>query len=132
MLIPITGLYIGLTTILVLILGIRVGPYRAKKNISIGDGGDAELALRMRHHGNLLETAALTLLALGVIELNGASPVTLHALGMAYILARVLHPIGLKADDVTHPFRAIGAFGSTLVMLIAGGIAIYQFTTTLG
>lgn len=130
--IPITGLYVGLTIVLAIVLGARIGILRGKTGISILDGGNTEVALKMRQHQNLLETAALTLLAMGVIEMNGASATTLHVLGSAYILCRILHPIGLKADSVTHPFRAIGAGGSTLVMLVSGGIALYQFTTTLG
>ncbi|MEM8636054.1 MAG: MAPEG family protein [Pseudomonadota bacterium] len=127
----ITGLYVGLTIILAIILGMRVGLYRGKTGISIGDDGNQELALRGRHHGNLLETAALTLFAIGVLEINGASPTTLHALGAAYILARIAHPIGLKADNITHPLRTIGAMGSTLVMLISGLMAIGQYVGAL-
>ncbi|MEM8921766.1 MAG: MAPEG family protein [Pseudomonadota bacterium] len=131
--IPITGLYIGLTILLAGILGMRVGLYRGAKRISILHGDDMELATRMRAHGNLLETAALTLLAMAAIELGGASPTLLHGLGGAFILARIAHPLGLKADDVTPPLRAIGAMLSTLVMLTAGGVAIWQYVSkTLG
>ncbi|MEO0882134.1 MAG: MAPEG family protein [Pseudomonadota bacterium] len=128
----ITGLYVGLTIILTIVLGMRVGLYRGKTKVSIGDAGNQELALRVRHHANLLETAALTLLAIGVLEINGTSATTLHALGIAYIIARILHPIGLKAETITHPLRAIGAMGSTLVMLISGLMAIGQFIGHLG
>ncbi|MFN3214568.1 MAG: MAPEG family protein [Henriciella sp.] len=127
--IPITGLYTGLTIILAIILGAGIGLYRGKTKVSVGDGGDPEVLVRMRRHGNLVETAALTLLAMAVIEMNGASSALLHGLGIFYIVFRILHPIGLKADSVTHPLRAIGAMGSTLVMLIAGGVAIWQFVS---
>ena len=130
--IPITGLYTGLTIILAIILGAGIGVYRGKKKISIGDGGDPEVLLRMRRHGNLVETAALTLLAMAIIEINGAPSGLLHGLGTAYILSRIAHPIGLQADSVTHPLRTIGAMGSTLVMLIAGGYAIWQFIGSMG
>ncbi len=129
--IPITGLYTGLTIILAIILGMGIGMHRGKTKVSIGDGGNPETLLLMRRHGNLLETAALTLLAMAIIEAGGASAGLLHGLGVAYILARIVHPIGLKKDDVTHPLRTVGAMGSTLVMLIAGCIAIWQFVQTL-
>ena len=130
MTIPVTGLYLGLTIVLAIVLGMRVGLMRGQTKISILDGGNVELALKMRQHGNLLETAALTLLAMAVIEINGAGDALLHGLGIAYVLTRILHPIGLKADSITHPLRAVGAAGSTLVMLIAGGIAIWQFVSS--
>lgn len=131
MAVPITGLYVGLTIILAIILGMGIGMYRGKSKISMGDGGDPRAMLLMRRHGNLLETAALTLLAMGVIELNGGSALYLHGLGVAYLLARIAHPIGLKEDDITHPLRAIGAGGSTLVMLIAGITAIWQYVQAM-
>ena len=125
--VPITGFYTGLTIILAIFLGARVGLLRGKTGISILHGDNMEVALKMRQHGNLMETAALTLLAMAVIEAGGASAWLLHCLGVAWIATRIMHPIGLKADDVTPPSRAIGAGGSTLVMLIAGLIAIWQF-----
>lgn len=127
MTVPITGLYVGLTIILAIILSARIGFYRAKLGISILDGGNMEVAQRMRVHGNMMETAALTLLAIGVIEINGAGSTLLHGLGIAYLLARIAHAIGLKHDNIRHPLRAIGAMGSTLVMLTAGIVAISQF-----
>lgn len=131
MLIPITALYAGLTIILAIVLGAGIGLYRGKTKISMGDGGDPQTLLRMRRHGNLVETAALTLLAMAIIEVNSASTTLLHALGVVYILARIAHPLGLKADNVSHPLRAIGAGFSTLVMLIAGCIAIWQYVTAM-
>lgn len=129
--VPITGLYVGLTIILAIILGTRIGFYRAKKGVSILDGGDMEIAQRMRVHGNMMETAALTILALGVIELNGAGPTLLHGLGIAYILARIAHALGLKHDNISHPLRTVGAMGSMIVMLVAGVTAFYQGWTTI-
>lgn len=131
MLIPITALYTGLTIILAIVLGAGIGLYRGKTKISMGDGGDPQALLRMRRHGNLVETAALTLLAMAIIEANGASATLLHALGAVYLLARIAHPFGLRADNVSHPLRAIGAGFSTLVMLIAGCIAIWQYVTAM-
>jgi len=128
---PITGLYVGLTVILAIILGARIGLYRAKLGISILDGGNMDVAQRMRVHGNLMETAALTLLAMAVIEINGARSTLLHGLGIIYIIARIFHAIGLKHDNIRHPLRVIGAGSSTLVMLIAGLMAIWQSTSYL-
>lgn len=128
--IPITGIYVGLTIILAIILGIRIGFYRAKLGISILHDGNMEVAQRMRVHGNLLETAALTLLAMAVIEINGAGATLLHGLGIAYIVSRICHAMGLKHDNIRHPLR-LGSLGSTLVMLVAGCIAIWQGVNAL-
>jgi len=129
--VPITAFYAGLTIIIAIVLGMRIGFFRAKKGISILDGGDMEVATRMRAHGNMMETAALTILAIGIIELNGADARLLHGLGVVYIIARILHPIGLRHDNIAHPLRAIGAMASMLVMLTAGGLAIWQGVSSM-
>ena len=131
--IPITGFYVGLTIILAIVLGMRIGMLRGKTKISILDGGDMKVALEMRRHQNLMETAALTLLAMAVIELNGASAMLLHGLGIVYIIARILHPIGLKADDITPPISSdwSGFFNAGDVDRRGyGNLAVCQFDVT--
>ena len=120
MILPITGLYIGLTIIIVIVLAVRIGIYRVKENISISHGGNVEVETRIRAHGNLTETAALTILAIAILEANGVGPIMLHGLGIAYIIGRILHPIGLRHNNIKNPARAIGSLLSTLVMLVAG------------
>ncbi|MEL6258189.1 MAG: MAPEG family protein, partial [Pseudomonadota bacterium] len=83
----------------------------------------------IRQHGNLIENAALTLFVIGVVELNGGSDQLVHALGATFVIARIAHPLGLKAESATHPLRAIGAGLSQLVLLIAGGVAAWQFVS---
>jgi uncharacterized membrane protein YecN with MAPEG domain len=43
----------------------------------------------------------------------------LHGLGASLLVARILHPLGLKADNMKVPLRGIGAFGTMLVTLVA-------------
>ena len=65
----------------------------------------------------------------GIYRLDGAGPTLLHGLGMALLLARIAHPLGLHHDNMRHPLRAVGAFGTLLVTLIAAGVAIWQFVS---
>ncbi len=44
--IPNTGFYVGLTIILAIVLGMRIGMLRGKTGISILDGGNMEVALK--------------------------------------------------------------------------------------
>ena len=69
----------------------------------------------------------LALILLGFLELNGASPGLLHGLGIALVVSRIAHPLGLKHDNVRNPLRGIGAGGTTLVTLIAGGMLIWGY-----
>jgi uncharacterized membrane protein YecN with MAPEG domain len=48
----------------------------------------------MRRHGNFVEYVPMMMIMLGALELNGASPMLLHGLGVGLITARLLHAIG--------------------------------------
>jgi uncharacterized membrane protein YecN with MAPEG domain len=125
--VPITGLYAGLLAILALVLGFGVGRKRLQTGVSILDGGRPDLALAIRRHANFTEHVPLALLLLALIELNGARPGLLHGLGAALTLARIAHPLGLHAEDIRRPLRGIGSATTSLVTLIAAGVAIWQY-----
>jgi uncharacterized membrane protein YecN with MAPEG domain len=124
--VAITGLYAGLLTLLYVFLALSVGRLRLKTGTSILHGNHMALATAIRRHANFAENVPLALILLSIIEVGGASPLVLHALGSALLIARVLHPLGLFHDR-PHPLRAVGAFGTIIVLLIAGGVAVWQF-----
>lgn len=123
----ITGFYAGILALIFGYLGFRVGPLRSRLGISMLDGGDKQLALEMRRHGNFAEHVPLALLLMAIIEVNGAAPGALHGMGVVLVAARIVHPIGLEWDKVTNPLRGIGAGGTGLVTAVAGVWAIVQF-----
>jgi uncharacterized protein len=126
-LVPITAFYAGLLALIVIALGAAIGQMRARTGISILHGDNMELATRIRRHGNFTESVPFALILLGFLELNGASPGLLHGLGIALVLARIAHPIGLQHDNVRNPLRGIGAGGTILVTLIAAVMLIWGF-----
>jgi len=126
-LVPITAFYAGLLALIVIVLGALIGPLRLRTGISILHGDNMVLATAIRRHGNFTESVPLALILLGFLELNGASPGLLHGLGIALVVARIAHPLGLKHDNVRNPLRGIGAGGTTLVTLIAGGMLIWGY-----
>lgn len=127
MLVPVTALYAGVLALVLVVLGIRVGMLRMKKGISILHGSDMELAVVIRRHANFTEAVPMALILMGLIELNGSSRVTLHALGTALVIARLAHPVGLVHDRLRSPLRGLGSGVTTLVTLVAAAIAIVQF-----
>lgn len=62
MLVPITGLYAAVLTVVGLTLMNRVGRIRDRTGVSILHGDDMHLALAMRQHGNFIETVPLALI----------------------------------------------------------------------
>lgn len=123
----ITGLYAALLALVYGALGFRVGPLRVKTGISMYDGGNKQLALEIRRHGNFAEHVPFALLLLALIEIDGAPSLAIHILGAVLLISRVLHPFGLSWEKVTLPARAIGAGGTQLVTLLAAVWAIVQF-----
>lgn len=131
MLLPITGLYAGLIALLTLYLMLNIGAYRGKAKISLGDGGDDEMIVRIRRHGNLVESAALLLVLMAIIEANNAQSMFVHAVGLIYLIARIAHPIGLKASNTSGLPRIVGALGTLLAILAAAGMAIWQYVQAM-
>lgn len=129
--VAITALYAGLLTVIVIVLGAMVGVHRARTGISILHGDDMVLAAKIRRHANFVESVPLALLLMALIELNGADAMLLHGLGMALIIARIAHPIGLDPERAANPLRGLGAALTTLVLAIAAGVAVYQYLGSL-
>ncbi|MCE9686020.1 MAPEG family protein [Shewanella sp. AS16] len=92
----VSGLYAGLTGLLFLVLAYRVVRLRRKLKIGLGSADNAALELAIRVHANLLENAPMALLLLMLAEANGLSQHYLHTLGSLWLVARLLHVIGLN------------------------------------
>jgi len=130
---PITALYAGILAIVAFYLSFRAGGFRGKAGVSIlfGDPVDMELAQRVRVHQNFLEYVPMILILMGAIELNGGSTTFLHSIGIALIVSRIAHAIGLKHDNMGHPGRLIGAGGTALITLIVAGYAVWYAAGSL-
>ena len=124
--VPITGLYAGIQALIAFGLTLPIGPLRLKHNVSILDGGHPDLALAIRRHANWTEFVPFALLLIALLELNGASATTLHALGGGLVVARIAHPFGLNSKSPRNPLRGIGALGTLLVTLAAAVLLLLK------
>jgi len=123
----ITTLYAGILGLISIALAAKAGALRGRTKISIGDGGNQELLLAIRRHGNFTEYVPLSLILIALLEMNGVQALAVHALGATLVVSRVAHAVGLKADTVAGAGRAIGAGGSVLVIAVASIWAIVTF-----
>ena len=96
-LLSVTPIYLALLGLMFLPFTLRVGLYRAKSEILIGDGADPELLRRIRGQANFIETVPLAILLLIIMETLGASATWLHALGSLLVAGRLLHYIAMTA-----------------------------------
>ena len=121
----ITPLYIALLGLLWIIFTLRVGLYRNKNKINLGDGGDPELQRRIRGQGNFIESVPLAVVLLVVMELVGAPFTLLHILAAMLVAGRLLHYIGVT-DLGPFVCRPIGMFATLSVYLVGGLWIIYS------
>ena len=124
--IPVTSLYLAVFAVFGAALAFGPGRLRGQTGVSIGDGGNPQLLLAMRRHGNFVEFVPYFMTMLLALELNGASAMSLHGLGGAMVLARIAHVMGLKADTIEAPLRAVGAAGTMLLTMIAALMLLVQ------
>ncbi len=117
-LLSITPIYIALLGILFIPFTLRVGLYRVKSEILIGDGQDEELIKRNRGQGNFIETVPLAVVLLLLMEILGAGPTWLHALGALLVGGRILHYLGITGLGAAF-FRPVGMFATLGVYLVA-------------
>lgn len=130
--VAISGLYISITAILVIVFAMRVVKLRRKYKIGIGSSDNKELRIASRVHANLIENAPIAMILLLVAELNGLAPTILHLLGTVWIVGRILHAVGLtKGNGGYHLGRFWGGLLSWLMILILAGINLGYFIASL-
>ena len=125
----ITLLYAGILGIMSIVLSSGPGLMRGKLGVSVGDGGNEELLLAIRRHGNFVEFVPLAVILMGLLEMNGLSNLTIHIFGAVLVVARILHAIGLKSDDLSTIGRGLGAGGTALLTIVMSIWGIVEFFT---
>lgn len=123
----ITGIYVALATLLVLILAGRVSTGRGAAKVGLGDGGDHELLKRIRAHANAVENLPLALLLLLLLELDQSRPSWLHVFGCVLIAGRILHAIGLSRSSKESVSRFLGTLLTWGVMLVMALLLLWQW-----
>ena len=122
-----TTLYAAILGLVMIALMAMVITMRAKTHISIMDGGNIQLAERMRRHGNFIENVPMALILMALAETSGASPTIIHASGIILVLSRLIHPFGIQNDNSAARARIFGATGTMIAMLISIGAILWQF-----
>ena len=119
--VTISTIYAAILGLLFVPFTFYVGSYRVKHKILLLDGGDEELARRIRAQGNFVETVPLAVILIVLMELNGASATWLHSLGIVLVVARVMHYLTIATNPANAAPRALGMVGTLGVYLAAAG-----------
>lgn len=121
--VPITSIYASILGLILIQLSLRVVKERRAHSVSLGDGGHEGLLVAQRAHGNFVEYVPMALLLIALLELGRHSSGLLHGLGVALVIARVLHPLGLSPAFGIRPPRA-GGFVLTLVVVLVASLVL--------
>ena len=121
---PITLVMAAAAALINIWLAIRCIQVRQSAKILTGDGGHAMLVHRMRAQANFIEYAPIFLILLGLVEFAKGPQGWLWGVGLAFIVGRVLHPIGM---DIAKPnvFRAAGMLVTVATTLVLAGTALW-------
>jgi uncharacterized membrane protein YecN with MAPEG domain len=127
---PLTACYAAVLAILVVVLGLLVVRERLRQRVSLGDGGKPPLVAAIRVHGNAVENIPLALVLLLLLELNGASPLAIHAYGGVLVAGRLMHAWGLGRPRAVNRWRQLGMVLTWLAILgMAASLLVRAFTT---
>ena len=123
----ITGIYVALAALLVIVLSVRVVLRRISLRVGLGDGDDKELKKRIRAQANAIEYLPIALLLLLMLELNQTQPTLLHTCGIVLIVARVAHAFGLSRSGGPSPARLAGTALTLTLMATMSLLLLWQF-----
>ncbi|MBY8974186.1 MAPEG family protein [Rhodobacteraceae bacterium NNCM2] len=123
MTLPITAFYAGILALWLVWLAFMVGGQRRASRVSVGDGGDQLLLLRIRGHGNAVETIPIALILLALSENMGAPGWMLHCFGASLVAGRVMHGIHFLKERESLALRMWGMILTvTPIFLMALGL----------
>ena len=109
-------------------LGTRVSRLRLRDKVSIGDAGNQAIVNRMRAQANFVEYTPFFLVLLAAVELAAGSETWLWAVGVLYIVGRLLHPFGLDRP-APNKLRMLGIAITWLVLAGLAGYALVLAST---
>ena len=93
---------------------------RMKYNQSLGAGSSEGLEKRMRSHANLAENAAMVLIVLGLLEMSGVSRTAIIILAGWFVVARIIHPMGIAGKPGPNLLRLFGSMSTYTIGIISG------------
>jgi hypothetical protein len=95
MTLPVTAALAAALAALLLLLAIDTVRQRLRVRAAFGSADDERLIRASRAHGNLAEHAPLVVILVGLLEMSRANHIGLLGIAGVFIVARILHAIGL-------------------------------------
>lgn len=122
----VTAMAAGFLAIMQALLMVTVGNRRRASAISLGDGGDEDLLLLMRRHGNFVENAPMVLILISLLEVLGVGQPLVIGLASLFVVTRVSHAISMSSANAPIVLRIVGALGTLISLVGGGGLLIWH------
>ena len=122
----ITAFYAALLGLLLIALAARVSLNRRASHTSLGDGGHDRLTKAIRAHGNFIEYVPMALILMAFLEVDQTAHWVLHIFGVALVLGRIMHGIGIMSDKAVNAGRFYGSALTWLVILVASLLILWR------
>ncbi len=134
MIVPITAVFASVTALLMLFLAYKVSTFRLKHRQGIGvNPDDPDFEVAVRAHANLVEYAPITLIVMGLGELNGVSIQVVYWVGMVFVAGRLLHAYGMfNGHGGPHKARLVGILMTWLSMLVMSVFTVWNVVQVYG
>ncbi len=113
-----TAIYAAILAIFYVAMSFYVIVTRAKTDVLVGDGGNPQMLVAMRRHGNMTEYVPFALLMMALAEIMGLGAFWLHICGVALIAGRLIHPFGIKPENSPLVPRVTGVLATMAAILI--------------
>ena len=136
MTLPVTAALTAALAALLLLLAIDTVRSRFRTQQAFGTGDDQRLVSASRAHGNLAEHAPIVIIMVALLEMSRANHMGLMIIAGTFLLARVLHAMGLymkQKEGGGPPLpRALGVILTWLVIIALGGWTALMLMANLG
>ena len=94
--ITVTPIFAALLGLIFFFLSLRTSLVRRRAKVSLGDGGNTELQMAIRAHGNFIEYVPISLLLMAFLEMRSVSIYVIIVLGVMLVAGRCCHAIGIS------------------------------------
>ena len=129
MTLAVTPVYAAVLAVFYIAMSFYVIVTRARTDVLLGDGGNIDLLVAIRRHGNMAEYMPFAILMMALGELMGLGAIWLHVSGLALIGGRLIHPFGVAKANSILAARVAGVLATFAAMLIPGAyILLASFT----
>ncbi|WP_170308317.1 MAPEG family protein [Parashewanella tropica] len=113
----VSPIYAALLTLLLITLAFKVISLRRKHRISIGNGGNQDLAAARAAMSNASEYIPIFLILLFSFEYLSQSPLFTHLIGSIFIIGRCMHAFAISNHTLQARFWGMILTFSCLVVL---------------